>query len=336
MPPKLLLAGEVAEFTDAELDQYLEASRLPNGDRMVEVEDPDNLPESFIQRLRERARPQTFKPVDLDQVSARLLQPEPTRRRSSSTSSSSTSCSVTSEELYEEGFEMEKKAYHELASDGGRPFYPIELLPDLSRHPEQHPEILRYWSPPSKYFWHIFTKQKMDWQFFRDFQKANRYGWKGQMARYQTRMLRFLEKYSIQPPSFEFKEDWTGQDRLTDWIEYACYTCFVMRMRKWDPLGYELKVAQLGWITDQIPLIQAEMRQEATVGTNSVKRNRTEDDEVDGGEPLTKKQKALDGGGTATNCQPLETVSASPPSPDAAPSEGPQSISPALGPRPEP
>lgn len=52
MPPKLLLASQVAAFTDAELDQYLEASRLPNGDRMVEVEDPDNLPESFIQRLR--------------------------------------------------------------------------------------------------------------------------------------------------------------------------------------------------------------------------------------------------------------------------------------------
>ena len=52
MPPKLLLASEVVAFTDAELDRYLEANRLPNGDRMVEVEDPDNLPESFIQRLR--------------------------------------------------------------------------------------------------------------------------------------------------------------------------------------------------------------------------------------------------------------------------------------------
>ena len=52
MNRKLLRASEVVAFTDAELDQYLEASRLPNGDCMVEVDDPDNLPESFIQRLR--------------------------------------------------------------------------------------------------------------------------------------------------------------------------------------------------------------------------------------------------------------------------------------------
>lgn len=52
MTQRLLLASEVVAFTDAELDQYLEASRLPNGDRMVQVVDPDNLPDIFINRLR--------------------------------------------------------------------------------------------------------------------------------------------------------------------------------------------------------------------------------------------------------------------------------------------
>lgn len=52
MTQRLLLASELAAFTDAELDHYLEASRLPNGDCMVQVVDPDNLPDSFINRLR--------------------------------------------------------------------------------------------------------------------------------------------------------------------------------------------------------------------------------------------------------------------------------------------
>ncbi|KAK3296497.1 uncharacterized protein B0H64DRAFT_374577 [Chaetomium fimeti] len=112
MPPKLLLASEVAAFTDTELDQYLEAGRLPNGDRMVEVEDPDNLPESFIQRLR----------VDTPSLPFNL-------------------------KLFD------------VMLDGGRPFYPIELLPGLSRHPEQYEEILRYWREPSVHFWQIFSTQ---------------------------------------------------------------------------------------------------------------------------------------------------------------------------------
>jgi hypothetical protein len=51
MAPKLL-ANDVAAFGDAELDQYLQGSRLTRGVAIVQVEDWENLPESFIQRLR--------------------------------------------------------------------------------------------------------------------------------------------------------------------------------------------------------------------------------------------------------------------------------------------
>lgn len=150
-------------------------------------------------------------------------------------------------------------------------------------------------------------------------------------------MSRPLAKYSITPPPFEFQEDCTGQDRLTDWIEFACYTCFVMRsMQKWDPLGYTLKVAQLGWIADQIPLIQAEMKQEATASTEGVKRDRAEDDQVDSGEPLTKRQKPLDSEEAAANFQPSETLSVSRPPPDTVPSGDPQPVPAALAPKSEP
>lgn len=51
-PPRKRLASEVAAFSDTELDRYLEEDRLECGVIEVEVEDPENLPESFIQRLR--------------------------------------------------------------------------------------------------------------------------------------------------------------------------------------------------------------------------------------------------------------------------------------------
>lgn len=45
-------ASEVAAYSDAELDRYLEEQSLGDGAMVVEVEDPQNLPASFIQRLR--------------------------------------------------------------------------------------------------------------------------------------------------------------------------------------------------------------------------------------------------------------------------------------------
>lgn len=46
-------ARVIATYSDAELDKYLNDHRLGNGGpTIVNVEDPENLPESFIERLR--------------------------------------------------------------------------------------------------------------------------------------------------------------------------------------------------------------------------------------------------------------------------------------------
>lgn len=47
-----MCAHEIAAFSDIELDQYLDEHRLGSGGVDIDVEDPENLPESFIQRLR--------------------------------------------------------------------------------------------------------------------------------------------------------------------------------------------------------------------------------------------------------------------------------------------
>jgi hypothetical protein len=48
---KIRARGLVA-YTDAELSRYLEAHQLEGGAIAVEVDDPENLPEDFFQRLR--------------------------------------------------------------------------------------------------------------------------------------------------------------------------------------------------------------------------------------------------------------------------------------------
>ncbi len=46
-------ACDLVAMTDAELDHYLQQHCLDDGVAIdIEVEDPENLPESFIQRLR--------------------------------------------------------------------------------------------------------------------------------------------------------------------------------------------------------------------------------------------------------------------------------------------
>lgn len=46
-------AHNLVALSDAELDSYLEQHRLDDGVAIdIDVEDPENLPESFIQRLR--------------------------------------------------------------------------------------------------------------------------------------------------------------------------------------------------------------------------------------------------------------------------------------------
>jgi hypothetical protein len=52
LPAGTILAHDIVAFTDAELDQYLEDHTLEGGATVIHVADPDNLPPSFIQRLR--------------------------------------------------------------------------------------------------------------------------------------------------------------------------------------------------------------------------------------------------------------------------------------------
>ncbi|KAF2189914.1 hypothetical protein K469DRAFT_683268 [Zopfia rhizophila CBS 207.26] len=196
LSPKLF-ARDLAAYSDAELDRYLEESG-----RVVEVEDPENLPESFIQRLRDRARRTSetvqSRPVALDQVAARLLQVSASKEappRSSfpptrppvyegepypegllaTNSSPSTLPPTPDEERYCKDLHGQTEAYHALVNDGGRPSHPLSLLEDIVKSPGEYREILSFWQDRGKPDdWKVFMDQLSRWEDFRRLQKFAR------------------------------------------------------------------------------------------------------------------------------------------------------------------
>jgi hypothetical protein len=119
------------------------------------------------------------RPLDLDDLNARLrlvptddsfsLGPEP---------QSIEPLEPTTPPFDVEAFitSLDVEAYHELTKDGGRPLYPIELILDVYRNPNNFAETLRPWqeSLESIRSEDIFIRQLRRWQNFRKWQNDNR------------------------------------------------------------------------------------------------------------------------------------------------------------------
>ncbi|RKU43632.1 hypothetical protein DL546_004051 [Coniochaeta pulveracea] len=223
-------ARVIATYSDAELDKYLNDHRLGNGGpTIVNVEDPENLPESFIERLRDRAQGTTkssqSRPIDLDELTARLLattgsntslSPALRGRRLSSTPPP-IPAEVPGREAYNKPRNSfppftrgsseetippvpthvhETQAYDDLVKDGGRPLYPNHLIDEFR---------LR-------------------------------------SASYTKAAKKLLAEYAFVRP-FQLHDDPKQQDALTTWIEYLAYACAVhyrhtCLVKKYQP-GYD-------------------------------------------------------------------------------------------------
>lgn len=205
-------ARVIATYSDAELDKYLNDHRLGNGGpTIVNVEDPENLPESFIERLRDRAQGTTkssqSRPIDLDELTARLLattgsntslSPALRGRRLSSTPPP-IPAEVPGREAYNKPRNSfppftrgsseetippvpthvhETQAYDDLVKDGGRPLYPNHLIDEVCGNPFPYWDMLRPWvrypDHPSKLDASVFHAQSSHWLEFRRWQAHNR------------------------------------------------------------------------------------------------------------------------------------------------------------------
>ncbi|KLJ13206.1 hypothetical protein EMPG_11860 [Blastomyces silverae] len=184
--PKLF-ARDIISYTDSELDQYLK-----DNSRIVTVQDPQNLTEEFIQRLRDYARRSSkeprSQPVDLDQVAARLLQiptnknvpPVGGKDRDDDSDGLDEYDRVPTppydpEKAYQRSLLEQTGAYHALIKAGGRPSYPLSLLVDIVKDPGEYSEIFSFWQlPHERDNWTIFVEQLSRWKGFLRVQKFAR------------------------------------------------------------------------------------------------------------------------------------------------------------------
>ncbi|AEO63071.1 uncharacterized protein THITE_2107924 [Thermothielavioides terrestris NRRL 8126] len=190
-PQANLSVDEVLAFSDVELVEYMKNNRRPDGAfKLGNIDGWERLPSDQRHQLAERLRfgaqkaspAITSRPVDLDEVAARLLEISAERDKSTRSPQSPSRRERSPTEVVDlDALEktLETEAYNKLVGDGGRPVYPIDLLDHVSQHPEAYRELLRPWQggwpdldPPR---WEmVFQRQWESWKHFREWQVDNR------------------------------------------------------------------------------------------------------------------------------------------------------------------
>ena len=156
----------------------------------------------------------------------------------------------------EEIIEKETEEYKKLINHGGRPLYPIDLIEKIAEDPKAYRAMLRPWvdvNPYSGYFrWFtIFREQWVWWKSFRYWQKFHRKDFSnkdedlallfkyrnfvrafqlldGGLPEYAEAVKKLIAQYGFTRPfQFQFQEDPTQQDKLTTWIEYLGFECWI-------------------------------------------------------------------------------------------------------------
>ncbi|KAK8095044.1 hypothetical protein PG997_001729 [Apiospora hydei] len=231
------LARDVAAYNDAELDAFLEESKRRHGAYVVDVADPENIPDEFITRLRDRANaPARSQAIDLDQVTTRLLAASAETDTAQRDRSPTAPLSPTGS--------SERRHYEALVRAGGRPCYPIEELDDVMNDPHAYRDVLRPWvyhedMNPSE--WEVFQRQLSNWEGFRDWQKAIRdESWESSLRAVRVALSDFnrrrkpgFSSYVVAAQKlmetttpfipFELRPNTEEQDQLSTWTEYLVY-----------------------------------------------------------------------------------------------------------------
>ncbi|KAL2877654.1 hypothetical protein SGCOL_006991 [Colletotrichum sp. CLE4] len=176
---------DIAIMSDAELAHFMQKHRLPNGDYDLPVDGWDELSRDDRSRLAGRLEAQKpsaglsptacSRPLDLDDLDARLRRVSPNESFLSRQQTGPEAQSKSPTPPYDPT-ELETDTYHELVRTGGRPLYPIELIKDVQRQPDNYAEMLRPWQEflTQVRAEGIFQRQLQRWQDFRKWQNDNR------------------------------------------------------------------------------------------------------------------------------------------------------------------
>ncbi|TID23816.1 Cytochrome P450 [Venturia nashicola] len=221
-----LSAKEIISFDDEQLDQYLKANH-----RLVDVKDPENLNEKFIQRLR--------------QLEARLLvAPTYTEWPCTRSTSLASTVFITEEEESEYAKQLQIEEYHNLVDSVGRPTHPLECMEDIVKDPGELRKILSFWRELEAGLGRDWERHARDgrlvaesdlvlamhyetWDKF-----AKRYpetvDWPLCFPKYAQSAKKRLARNGFTRP-FELDPVLIKQDKLTTWIEFL----------NWEYMYYE-------------------------------------------------------------------------------------------------
>jgi len=126
----------------------------------------------------------------------------------------------------------ETEAFNDLVCDSGRPLYPISLMAEVSRNPEEYRDKLRpFWDYPrdSQVSWLVFQRQLKRWHAFRNWQIDNR-GLEvddGGFPAYVEMMKRLYTKdgyddgvAKIEADPTYLQSGWAYEQRIRRWQRY--------------------------------------------------------------------------------------------------------------------
>ncbi|KAM5347051.1 hypothetical protein ACJ41O_010056 [Fusarium nematophilum] len=148
---------------------------------------------------------------------------------------------LSPEEQYVSSLKREKRFHELLSRAGGRPWYPIDLIDDVSKNPQEHTELLQYWKEDSTESklddWAVFERQWDRWDQFRRYQLRVRQPPRT-LGQHFRRCQKRLAKHSISSP-FHLEEHPPDQDELSQWIEYLYFEYAEYKKFSWYKRRHE-------------------------------------------------------------------------------------------------
>ncbi|KAM6535610.1 hypothetical protein FALCPG4_005164 [Fusarium falciforme] len=135
---------------------------------------------------------------------------------------------LSPEERYLDTLDREKSFHGLLIRNGGRPWYPIERIEEVSRKPTKHAEVLKFWQgeseEPKPDDWVVYERQWERWDQFRRHQLSVR-SQPETFSEHSSRCQKRLAKHSF-AGSLHLEKNPSDQTELSQWIEYLCFEYF--------------------------------------------------------------------------------------------------------------